>query len=67
LDLGVLQVSAPSIRLKAGTVFRAIFWAGAYLKVEERGAFSENAPLPSHYPTHNKLDGNLQKHNHVSR
>jgi len=29
--------------------------------VEERGAYSENAPLPSHYPTHNKLDGNLIK------
>jgi hypothetical protein len=68
LDLGVLEISAPSlICLKAGPVFRAIFWAGAYLNVEERGAYSDNATLPCHYPTLNKLDGNLQKHNHVSR
>jgi hypothetical protein len=61
LDLDVLEISAPSsICLKAGPIFRTIFWADAYLKVEARGAYSENAPLPRHYPTHNKLDGNLQ-------
>lgn len=47
--------------------FRAIFWVGTYLKVELRDAYSENAPLPGHYPTHNELDGNLQKQNHASR
>ena len=47
--------------------FSAIFWVGTYLKVEPRDAYSENAPLPVHYPTHNELDGNLQKHNHVRR
>jgi hypothetical protein len=44
LDLGILEISGPSICLKAGTVFRAIFWAGAYLNVEERGAYSEECP-----------------------
>jgi len=50
LDLGVLEISNPSICLKTGTVFRAIFWVGAYLKVEERGVYAEQCPTPQSLP-----------------